>query len=73
MKMSVNLKAVSVSAQISQILSESDLPIILQYYILKDLADSCKQTTDKVVSDEFNVLQEEVKNAEENKSEKEEN
>lgn len=73
MKMSVNLKAVSVSAQISQILSESDLPIILQYYILKDLADSCKQTTDKVVSDEFNVLQEEVKNAEENESEKEEN
>lgn len=73
MKISVNLKAVSVSAQISQILSESDLPIILQYYILKDLADSCKQTTDKVVSDEFNVLQEEVKNAEENESEKEEN
>lgn len=73
MKMSVNLKAVSVSAQISQILSESDLPIILQYYILKDLSDSCKQTTDKLVSDEFNKLQEEVKNETSAEPEKEEN
>lgn len=73
MKMSVNLKSVSVSAQISQILSESDLPIILQYYILKDLADSCQQTADKLVSDEFNILQEEAKKEENTEPKNEEN
>lgn len=53
---STNIRAISTANKISDILKDSELDLVLQYYILKDLMDNTKTLLDTVVQKEIDEI-----------------